>query len=1526
MQRLTTYINQAMALADLRNLARENPILVQYTMPNGETMIVVVAFLEPNNVTLPFNVCWIVADPESPDFGTMLRRTSADASLNYRNTWMRINTADEMFAEQQYWDIGNGMLLGEVDVPQTSAATVDVRGLFALNRNYTPDPNSPVVVETNDPRMSNARIPADHTHAKLPITMIQGATGINAYHVKIDSINDPLPGHIFVVTGPGAQEGEWIGMWRRPTAADLVYDGPMLESLEIIGPQGGEINEQMPFTFRANALLSDGSRINNVAAKWTIVGNGSVATIGGSSGNFVSLDVAQNEVVRVEARWTQPESGITVAQTMDVTVIDTTIQVHVIGLTIVGLDEITENSEAVYSVIAEFDDGTTSGVTPNTFTSSNPGAGVFDPNTGRIVVGELTSDQTTTISASYTFNGNTVSATMTVLVRDLTVYPLSATIVGPETVDEDTSANYILRVTFTDSTQRDFAQSNWESSNEQAGSIDGNGVFVATANTAEDQQTTISASYTLEGRTVYASKPVTVRDTTVYPRSATIVGSALIREGSTTTYQLRVAFSDNTTAIVNVSNWAISNSAVGSISATTGQLIAAADVATDTQATVSASYTAHGTTVSATLDIVVTDETNYPISARIIGNATMSENTSQTMQFEVTYLDGTKVNEPVNNWASSNINAATISAVTGVLTAAVNLQGDQVTTISASFTAEGRTVTADLAVTVRDVTNYPVSAVINGPNTINEGSQADYTLAVTFADGSTGNRSAVWNITGGNGATVNTSGRVTAPVNVDANTPATLNASFTLDGVTVNAPAKTITIIDTTVYPINARILGGNSINEGASRTFQLEVTFSDATVAIVSPTDWASSDTAVGTINPSSGSFNALEVTGSKTTTISASYTSNGRTVGDEMVVTVLDATNYPVSAVIQGPATVDEGNQATYIMRVTFTDQTVATVSVSDWTSSHESVGVINPLSGTFIAAANLTADATTQLHATYTANGVTVEASLTVTVKDKTVYPVSAVVEGVAVVDSLAESQYRLRVTFEDASSRIVDAVWSSSNAAAGSIDEETGLFTALNNTTGTNISTVVTGTYKLDGRQVSATRTIAVRDLTNYPTGVVITGVNTVMSSDSNGAVSTQFTARVNYTDGTFTNTPVGGTWSVAGANPSDNVGTIDSNGLFTTNPNVTGANRNITIRYQYTEHGRTVNGTKSVALTVVPLPVSLEIQGPVNLVSEVTQAHTARVTRNNGSTANVPATFSVDVASAIATITPEGSLTTKRLAAIAVVTITATYTANGVTVTDTHKVTVAKAVELVSIEVDGPIELNAGNSGQYTVTARYDNGTAANVTASATFSSTVPSAGTFSAVTRGLFSAANVSSDTVTVLNFGYTANGITRTASLNLTVKAPKVVGSALPRYGVATFSGTDFKGSPGGINIYGNPAGVWTGIQQFADQVMINLVPDTNPHRFTLNLGEGEYGYFMHPKSLVARASFLDHGANMPGGFGGMTWTPEGEVPENPLDPNAYAPLEVMYDAHDGNGPQLWVIYRTDWDFLGTVEFTVSY
>lgn len=1520
MMLLSDYVRQAMAIADYRNLAWENPIPLEIPLANGEAFIVVVAHLEPNNVTLPFNVIWIVADPKSEHYQKVLRRYSAVAANGFRNSWTEIDTYEEMVAEPQFWDLSSGFNLGEVDAPQTGPATTDVRGFFKLNRDYADDAQAPVVVGDNDPRMSDDRDPLPHTHPKLPITMMLGATGLNAYHVKLSSAEPPKPGEIFMLTGKGAKDNEWVGKWRKPVRADLVYDGPTFDDIEILAPDGN-IPETVKVAFKANAILSDGTVIKNIPATWAVIGNGAAGSINASTGEFQSLDVDGNQTVRIEARWTHPDSGTARVKYVDVVVEDKTVQVNLTKIEIAGPTSVDEGNSATYTVTAFFDNGTTLGVTPTTFTSSNPGAGSFTPATGKLTVGQLTSNQVTNIAATYKFKDVTKAATLEVKANDVTVYPESARIVGPDRVDENTTTNFSLEVTYTNGTKVNVTATDWASTNEQAGSINAaTGVFDANDLT-EDKQTTLTASYTLEGRTVNGSKQILVHDATIYPKSAEILGSAAVNEGTTNTYQFRVTYSNDSVQIVSVTNWLLDNPAVGTINATTGQLVAANDVAQDTTGTISASFASEGKTVQATKQVTIKDITNYPVSAQILGTAQMNENTTQTLRFAVTYLDGTVVNEPVSDWASSNTSAATIAAASGVVTAAVELNANQQTSITASFTKFGRKVTADFTLTVRDVTNYPVSAAIQGASTVNENSTSDYTLQVTFADGTSATRPATWSIDKPAAGSINTSGRLSTLEQSNGNLGATISAEYTLNGHKVSA-TKAITVLDTTVYPTTARIVGQNSVNGGSTATYQLEVTYSDASKAVVNVTNWASSDTSVGTIDPNTGVLTGLTNKGNKTTDISASYTAAGRTVGDTLTVTVTDVTNYPVSAAIEGLDAIDEGGATTYKLRVTFTDGSNAVVDATDWTSSKTNVAVINGTTGALTAAANLTANATTDLAASYTSEGTRVSASKTITVRDITVYPKSAVVNGPATVDSEKTATYEMRVTFEDNSTKAITAdSWTSSNTAAGTIDSN-GVFTAAQNKTGNNISTTLTAEYTLDGRKVTATKVIAVHDTTNYPSTVAVAGPNAVASSDASGAVKAQYTATVTYLDGS-TKASTGGVWSIVTATQGDNVGSIDQNGVFTSNPTPSGATRNFTVRYVHTELGRDTTGNKSVQLTVVPYLQSLAITGAASVASDSTSQYVARATMSDSSGKNVTAAWSTTAASTVATINAStGVLTTKHLSADTNVDITAAYTENGISKSVTKTVKVLKAVELQTVTITGDNTMASAGSKQYAVTAAYTDGTTKTVTSNATYSNSNANAGAFDTTTKGLYKAKTVSANQSDTLTASYTENGITKSGTLAISVTYTAPTGDSLPRYGVAMFSDTDLTGGKTGNDPnYNKPYTRWSGVNDFVAKVMTNKMPTSNSgETFQFNIGQAQYGYFMHPASLGNYCEFTDQSNNVPGGMSGASWTPEGEIGES------YDPIDITYDSGDGKGPQPWKFYRTDFDSLGVINFKVKY
>lgn len=1598
-------------LADRRNIAADNPITI-IVEHEGEQFYILIGFKEPHHVTLPLNVTWIVADESHASYGRALRRVSTLPLNGFRGTWVQLQTEQDIWDESQFWDTSASFQLGEVQLSATGNATNLARGFFLLeNPPVNGTEEDPVVVASNDVRMSNARQPTPHTHPLLPSISLAGSTGINEFNVIINTGPTPVAGQILAISHIDEETGNIYGSFIDPTWAMVDYNGPTFDTLEITSSVGSQVNESSTVLFTATAHFSNGTSQTNLPALWSIIAGQSYGTINASTGLFSASNIVGDQVVRIRAEWTHAASGQNRSETFDLTVIDTTVVSALTSIEIQGINNINEGGNTTpYVVMAFYEDQTSRAIVPTTFTNSNSGAGSLNASTGIFTsASNVTSNQTTTLSATYTENGVTMSDTHQITVIDTTVYPQSATVIGPNNVAENSTAQYFLEVLFTDNSTSQVAVTNWSSSNAAAGTIDQvTGVFTTPVNLDETETTIISATFTQNGQTVTGNKNIQALDTTIYPLSAEIIGASSVNEGASSVYQLRVTFSDNTTQIVPVTNWASSNTAAATIGAATGSLTAL-QVGVNTDVTITASYTSGEHTVNDSHVVAIVDTTLYPISLTLLGNPTMNENTTQTLTARVTYSDNSQAIVPAT-YTSSNTAAATVGVNSGVVTAAVNLQASAQTTITGSYTEHGVTRTGTFNITVQDSTIYPASATILGLATVSEGTSTQYQLRVTYTNGTnqivTVNN---WTLSTPAAGTLTTGGLLTAPAEVTENISANITASYTLDGVTRSATLP-ITVTDDTVYPVSATIIGPNSVEENETQTYTLRVDFSNATNQTVTVSDWASSDTAVGTIGSSSGIFTALEqVGGNGTTTISASYESEGVTVSDDLELTVVDTTNYPVSAVIVGDATINEGASETYVFRVTFTDSTTSDVAISNWASSNSSAGVINATTGVFAATANVTENTATTISGSYTANGETVNATLPITVVDTTNYPVSAVINGPAQVDELGNATYTLAVTFTDnTTSNVAVTDWASSNGAAGAIDATSGVFTAASNSTGTNINTTISASYTAHGETVSATRNISVRDTTVYPTSATIIGA-TSLNED---AAPSQYTLRVFFSDGTDS-LQTASSWT----NSNAAAGSINSAGLFTVAANVVG-NQATTISAAYTSNGQTVNDTHSLnVVDNVVKPASIVINGPATAAENGGPvAYTVTVTNDTGTTANPTTglTWSSSNASAGTINATTGVFTPANVTQNQATVISVSYTANGSTVTDTHNLTVQYVVLPVSAAIEGPTTLAEGsavtsyqlrvtfddgtndiyavntwaisnasagtmnaNSGQLTVPANVTTNQAANVTASftqngATVNASLPitvtntvnrpvsgeilgvttiaegdsttfqfrvtyedgtnalrtvtnwsnsnaTAGSIVAGT-GVFTGADISANQNTVISASYTENGFTVNDTHNLTVTAN--VSAARVRWGRAMFADSDWTGGKTNPNQAGTDYERWSGIQQFMNDEITNTATGNGPHDIILSLPFEPaplYGYFAHP-AWMGTYRFTDTSTTFDGSWDGASWG-DGTVGDGPGE--HLGPVEVMYD--DGNGAELWKVYRTDFSGLDDIHYIAT-
>jgi hypothetical protein len=553
-------------------------------------------------------------------------------------------------------------------------------------------------------------------------------------------------------------------------------------------------------------------------------------------------------------------------------------------------------------------------------------------------------------------------------------WPVGLVINGPtDPVDEMTQVQFTADLQFEDGSVKRISP-NWQLSNLSVGTLDANGVFQS-YNISANVSLYVVANYVhAETESVFsATFPFVVKeiDSTLVYSGLEIIGPTKLSKGEVATYSVNALFDNGIKRPVAPDLWMVANAGAGSI--TQSGIFTAAQVIGNQTTKITAMYTYLGQTKQATLNVEIVDTTVYPSSAAIIGPDTVDENTSATYQLEVTYINGRKQLVAVSDWAHSNPNAGTINSLTGRFVAP-DLNSNESTTITASYTVEGVTVAGSKDVSVLDTTVYPILIDILGPDFVVEGQTAQFRALVHFTDGSSDYVQNNWSIDTQLYGTLDTAGLFTAVPDVDADKPVVLSTSYALNGKSVSA-SKTISVKTSTNYPVSAIIESASSVNAGESTSLSFIVTYTDGTTARMNPT-WELSNSNLGSISPY-GLFTANLVNDTAVETIKGTYSASGQTVTAQFELTINDTIARPVSALISGPTSVRTTNTETFALDVKFSDGITRRVSAS-WQSSDPAVGTINS-AGTFTPYSV----GTTTLTAVYTAQGITVSNVLEITV---------------------------------------------------------------------------------------------------------------------------------------------------------------------------------------------------------------------------------------------------------------------------------------------------------------------------------------------------------------------------------------------------------------------------------------------------------------------------------------------------------------------------------------------------------------
>jgi uncharacterized protein YjdB len=656
-----------------------------------------------------------------------------------------------------------------------------------------------------------------------------------------------------------------------PAVVDSVAVSPAAASI----PSGGTQ------AFTAQATWSDGSTTNvTSSATWTAL-NTSVATMSGNVATGASTGTSG--IIATSNGVTSPAATLSVTQAV----------VSSISVTPTSLS-LARGRTAQLTAIATLTDGSTTDITSSaTWSSTSANASVND---GLVTAVDVGTAQLTATAQGVTSNPVAVTVTPAV-VETVTVTPASASVAHGRTQAFTASATYS-----DGTTQSVTSTATWASGDPAVATVKASGVA------STHSQGTAGITATFSGVT---SSPATL---TVTPAVLDLVvvapSTASIPRGRTQAFTATGHYSDGSTQdLTAVATWTSSAPTVASISAPGSAFGANVGSANITAA--------HQSVTSSPASLQVTSAV---IDSIALSPATVSMPVGRTAQLTATatWSDGTTTDVTgTATWASSGA-AATVNA--GLVTAAA--QGTaNVTGTQGGVTSSPTVVTVTPAV-VDSVAVSPAAA------SIPRGRTQAFTAQATWSDGTTTNvtSTATWTALDTSVATM--SGNVATGANTG-----TSGITATFNGVT--SPAGTLTVTPAVVDSIS---VAPTSLSLPRGRTSQLNATatWSDGTTSnINSVAAWASTS-ANATV--SAGLVTAANEGSAQITATHQGVTSNA------VAVTVTPAVVDTV-ALSPSSASVAKGRTQGFTASATYSDGTTQSVtSTATWASGNTAVATVN------------------------------------------------------------------------------------------------------------------------------------------------------------------------------------------------------------------------------------------------------------------------------------------------------------------------------------------------------------------------------------------------------------------------------------------------------------------------------------------------------------------------------------------------------------------------------------------------------
>jgi hypothetical protein len=546
-------------------------------------------------------------------------------------------------------------------------------------------------------------------------------------------------------------------------------------------------------------------------------------------------------------------------------------------------------------------------------------------------------------------------------------WPVELQIIGPsQTIPERTSFTFRARLLYDDESTK-IVPAEWFLTSNEFGTITPDGVFTAGSVPTGTRSVEAQCSYLdpQAGYVLAAQQTFTVKDTDTPPvlLSLHLDGPTEVPKNSEAEYVVTARYSNGTTVSVEPTSLVSSRPAVATIDLNGNATFAA--IRGNATVVFTAQYVNGADTFEATLSIQVIDSAIYPVRGNVFGPAVITENGKAQFGLNVVFENG-KNQQVIANWHSSNPKAGELDC-NGHFCAA-SVEGVETTTIIASYEYEGTITSASLELSVLDITVYPESLTIDGPEKIREGLVVQYYTTLRFSNGT--RKSVLANLQASDSA----GGYLDAGCQFHAASQVSAPTDVMLFAVHETLTSQRfVEVIPSPVLPVRCYIELRSPMYVGEYQSLKFHVVYEDGT-DIVLPASWSLSNTHIAEISEG-GVLHAIEVVETAELVVRASLNISGVALNAELPVTLIDNKTYPMSISISGPESIRVGMATSYTALALFSDGTERPVSPL-WFCADDHVNVM-------LGRVKATAPGTYHVSVTYTLQHETVTATIEITV---------------------------------------------------------------------------------------------------------------------------------------------------------------------------------------------------------------------------------------------------------------------------------------------------------------------------------------------------------------------------------------------------------------------------------------------------------------------------------------------------------------------------------------------------------------